>query len=310
MPCKRVLVILKGFLGDAVMTTPLLEGLANQPNTQVEVLTSRPVITLLEDTFPNITFIEQKRIESPKELIRQIRELSPGKHGIALVVNRSFRSALVAFLARIPLRVGHSTDFRSVLLTKSAEYKSSRYEVSSYLDLAKLAGIDLPDGHPRLTPRVDLLESTRSKLGNASIGIQPGASNTNKSLPSEILAKVVTALQKEADVVLLGGPEEKTYGEELERRLDHKPLNLIGELSLKESTAAVSQLKVLVGADTGLMHIAAATGCPTVTLFGPTPSKKWGHFYEPHQVLTAPERVMSNFDAESIVEAVRRILCR
>jgi lipopolysaccharide heptosyltransferase II len=306
---KRVLAILKGYLGDAVMATPLLESLSHQPDLQVEVLTAAPVITLLEDTFPNVKFIEQGKLASPSGLLHQAQTLRPKKFDLALVVNRSFRSALLASLAHIPERVGHSKDLRGWLLTSKLPNDKCRYEAACYLDLGKRAGLPLSDLHPKLIPSECHLGPATTKLAGATIGIQPGASNFEKRLPIPVLAKVVRALQNEGSVVLLGGPEEKSAGQELEDELSNKPLNLIGALSLKESTAAVSQLKAMLGGDTGLMHIAAATGCPTVTMFGPTVASKWGHHYEPHQVLVSSDMKMTKFDSAEIVAAVRRTLC-
>jgi heptosyltransferase-2 len=306
---RRVLLILKGYLGDAVMVTPLLEGLVAQPNLEVHALTTPSVISLLEDTFPTVRFQVQKNLRKPMELLAEARELRAQDFDATIVVNRSFRSALLASMARIPVRVGHGTDRRGWLLTRSTPHDLHKNETESYLELAQLAGLELPEIHPRLTPPCELLGPTSMKLQGATIGIQPGARHPWKKIPASVLAQVVGNLQEHAMVVLMGGPEEKTFGEELERELAHKPLNLIGAFSLKESLAAASQLKVMVGGDTGLMHMAAATGCPTVTMFGPTFASKWGHYYEPHQVLVAPGREMSEFTAEEILAAVRRAIC-
>lgn len=309
MPYKRVLVILKGFLGDAVMVTPLLEGLSCQAKLEVHALTAPSVISLLGPSFPQIRFHEQRRLQKPSELLKQAQEMKTLNFDAAIVVNRSFRSALLACMARIPVRVGHGTDRRGLLLTASKPHDLFKYEPLSYLELASLADIKLKEVHPVLTPLPDLIEPTKTQLDGATIGVQPGARHPWKRLPAPVLAEVVRTLQTDGKVVLLGGPEEKAFGEALEHELDVKPLNLIGAFSLQESIAATSQLKVMIGGDTGLMHIAAAAGCPTVTMFGPTFASKWGHQYEPHQVLVAPNRQMTEFTAEEILAAVRRARC-
>ena len=306
---KRVLAILKGFLGDAVMVTPLLEGLACQEKLEVHVLTTKGVVSLLEDTFPMVHFHVQRHLQKPTELLQQTRELRVLNCDAAIVVNRSFRSALVAALARIPVRVGHNTDHRGWLLTRSIPHDLYKYEPASYLELAQLADLRLAEVHPHLEANQELLEPTKQKLQGATIGVQPGARHPWKRIPMPVLAEVVRDLQKDSTVVLMGGAEEKEFGEALEKELEIKPLNLIGAFSLKESVAAGTHLKVLIGGDTGLMHIAAAAGCPTVTLFGPTFASKWGHHYEPHQVLVAQSRDMSEFTSDEILAAVRRALC-
>ena len=309
MSYKRVLLILKGFLGDAVMVTPLLDGLVNQSKLEVHVLTTGSVVALLEDTFPAVKFHVQRKLQKPMEFMKQGRELRSMGFDAALVVNRSFRAALLASIAKIPVRVGNDTDRRGWLLSGSAPYDPYKYEPASYLELASLAGIQLEEVHPRLLPLQSLVTSTREKLQGAAIGVQPGARHPWKRLPIPVLAEVVCNLQKDGKVVLLGGREEQVFGEELCSALSTKPLNLIGAFDLKESVAATSQLKIMIGGDTGLMHIAAASRCPTVTMFGPTFASKWGHHYSPHQVLVAPDREMAEFTAEQVLAAVRQVRC-
>jgi ADP-heptose:LPS heptosyltransferase len=158
-------------------------------------------------------------------------------------------------------------------------YEPYRYEPDSYLDLPKLAGIEIAEIPPLLKPSVEALKVAEEKLGNATVGVQPGARHPWKRIPIPVLASVVRDLHRDQSVVLLGGPEEKEFGEQLEAELEVKPLNLIGAFSLKESIAAVSKLRLMIGGDTGLMHIAAASGTPTVGLFGPTQASRyapWG----------------------------------
>ncbi len=308
MPSKRVLLILKGFLGDAVMVTPLLHGLT-AGGYEVHVLTSASVITLLEDTFPQIKFHAQRKLSKPTELLKQAKELNRLQFDLAIVVNRSFRSALLARMSGIPLTIGHATDHRGWLLARSMPHDEYKYEPTSYLELAHQAGIEIKETDPELKPNPDLLCGVKDRLQGASIGIQPGARHPWKRIPETILAEAVRELQKKAKVVLLGGKEEREFGDSLKKQLSEQPIDLIGEFNLKESIAACSQLKLMIGGDTGLMHIAAATGCPTITLFGPTFHSKWGHHYEPHQVLIAKSHEMSEFKTEDILNAARHILC-
>lgn len=311
MPFRRVLVHLKGYLGDAVMVTPLLDGLVNQAKLEVEVLTEPAVIELLKGTFPTAKFHVTRKIEKPSELLQQAKEIRAMGVDVSLVVNRSFRSALVSRFARVPTRYGHGTDGRGFLLTKSIPYSLTRYEPDSYLDLAKLAGIEIVPCHPRLAVDPKGVAETASRLQGASVGIQPGARHPWKRIPIPSLVCLVKALQADGHcIALLGGPEEKEAGEELMGELPNKPYDLIGAFSLQGSLAALSCLKLMVGGDTGLMHMGAAVGCPTVTVFGPTMASKWAHRYPPHEVVMAPGEHLEEVPPEQIVEAARRALGR
>ena len=68
--------------------------------------------------------------------------------------------------------------------------------------------------------------------------------------------------------------------------------------------AVLAGASVAVGADTGVMHLAVAVGCPTVQAFGPTPVAKWGHAYAPHRILTAPDGCMASLTAGELLSAV------
>lgn len=291
------------------MATPLLHGLVCHAEAKVEVLTEPAVIALLEDTFPTARFHATRKLDRPLELLRQAKEIRAMGVGDALVINRSFRSALVARLAGIPKRYGHSTDGRGFLLTRSMPYNELQFEADSYLEVAKLAGFDLPHTHPTLSVSKELVEETRPMLAGATVGIQPGARHPWKEIPLHILAELVRALQSDGHTIaLFGGPEEKQFGKDLVERLETKPVDLIGAFPLKATLAAVSQMRCLVGADTGLVHMAAAVGCPTVTAFGPTESRKWAHDYPPHKFIVAPGEHMSGIPAADLIEATRSVL--
>lgn len=309
MSYNRILVILKGYLGDAVMATPLLEGLCKETDAEVHALTETPVIELVEDTLPGVTYHTSYDLAKLGGLLKEAGEIRQLKFDLAICVNRSFRAALLPALAKIPKRVGHATDGRKWLLTNSVPYDEHRTEFESYIDLAKLSGIELPSALPELKPKPELVAEAVAKLQGATVGIQPGARHDWKEIPQPTLKSIACYLQAQGHkLVLLGGPEEQKQGEELARKLDEPVVNLVGKLSLKESLATVAQLKLMVGGDTGLMHIAAAAGCPTITAFGRTPPSKWGHGYPPHEVLIAPNERMEEIGAEAYLDAAKRAL--
>ena len=75
---------------------------------------------------------------------------------------------------------------------------------------------------------------------------------------------------------MLGGGDERDASEAVEALAGVPVVNLVGQAGLRESMGAAAGLQLLVGADTGFMHVAAAVGCPKVTVLGPNSSQKWG----------------------------------
>lgn len=146
-------------------------------------------------------------------------------------------------------------------------------------------------------------------IGEATVGVQPGASFAAKTLPLEGLAKVVNRLGDGGHrVAMIGGKEERHLGAALQGMAKEPLLNLIGVCTLRQSMGAVAGLRACVGGSTGIMHIAAAVGCPTITVFGPTSASRWGHNYAPHQSVSVASRNIADMDPDVVYEAVVRAL--
>jgi heptosyltransferase-2 len=308
VPSREIAVFMKGYLGDAVMATPLLQNLLDQ-GFHVHALTEPAVVQLLKKSFPEVNFLHLRDLKTIKGFWGQVRDLKSLELQTILLTNRSFRSALAARFAGIPQRIGHATEGRGWLLTQKLEYSNVRNEALCYLDLAEAAGIQV---NPR-KPCLKISEEDRQKgialLQGADIGVQPGARSLFKQVPVATTAAVVRTLQKEGHrIALFGGPEEKSVGEELASMLDEPATNLIGAASLSDTPGVLSNLKLMIGSDTGLMHIAAASGVPTVTSFGPTTLQKWGCSDPPHQIVVAKDRLIRSIQPEMILEAAKRAL--
>jgi ADP-heptose:LPS heptosyltransferase len=135
---------------------------------------------------------------------------------------------------------------------------------------------------------------------------QPGARHEFKRFKLETLLELVPLL-KDAGFfpVLVGGPDEVGDAEKLRGAFPELP-SLVGKCSLRETLAVLASARLAIGADTGIMHIAAAVGCPTVTVFGPTEfATRWGHLYAPHQVLQAGPAGMPTVSAQEILAAAQ-----
>lgn len=280
------------------MATPMLRALSGSDAT---VRAPQLVHQLLESPEHVYSRLDGQEIKGFARLLEEARRLRAMKFGSAMLVNRSFRMALLAKLARIPIRIGHATEGRSALLTHPIRYNPDHPEAESYAQLLEPLGVKVQDLSPRLRVTVEERAAGLSRLAGIQIGIQPAARYPEKQLPAEALSKLTDRFAAERlSFALFGGPDERSS---LDGGLD-----LIGKLSLRESMGAAANLRALIGGDTGFMHVAAAVGCPTITVFGPTNSAKWGHFDSPHQVIQAPGANMANITGDEVWEAVRGVL--
>jgi len=300
---ERTIVLLKQFLGDGVMAEPLLSSLAGNYS-HVDVFALPAVQQVLGHLDGRVSFMHMEKMKSLRDTMHQARKIRLKGYDVAYLVNRSFRSAILARLAKIQVRVGHGTEGRSFLLTKSVTYREEDFEAVSYADLALALGIAVPRTEPVLSvTELERQEGTALAPGLA-VAIQPGARHDYKRVPTSVLGHVGNLLQGRGfGIVFLGGPEEAPRGDELAKLLSKPPVDLIGKTTIRQTIAVLSNLRAAIGSDTGVMHLAAGLGIPTVTAFGPTPAVKWGHHYSPHQVLQAPNRDLSQLDPNVLTKA-------
>jgi ADP-heptose:LPS heptosyltransferase len=80
-------------------------------------------------------------------------------------------------------------------------------------------------------------------------------------------------------------------------------VDLAGKCSIRETMGLLAGLRLTAGSDTGVMHLAAGVGCPTLTVFGPNPASKWGHLYPPHRVIEACGGDIKTVSAADLVGA-------
>jgi heptosyltransferase-2 len=292
---------MKRFIGDAVMTVPMLDALQDR-YPDMTIICPPHVGQVLWHPHHERSFLPLDTGRKPWELMQAAMKLRKERFGIVVLVNHSFRSAITARLAGIPKRVGHATEGRNWLLTHAVPYDENVFEAWSELDLLKPLGIDAP----RVNPVLQVTDAERQRgqelLNGAQVGIQPGARFASKMLTVEVLAEVASALiARGFKPALFGAGEEKDSAEKLKAAVDGEIMDLVGVTTIRESLGALANLKGMVGADTGLMHMATAVGCPTVTIFGPTPAQKWGHTYGSNKVILAPDGDMSKVQPQVIL---------
>lgn len=270
------------------MATPVMRVLAQNFENPV-VLASPHIQEMLKEDSKGLEMMAPGPQHGLGGVLREARRLREMKFDAVVLVNRSIRSAIIARLAGIRIRIGHNTEHRGALLTTRVPFSRLRFEAESYGDLVEAMGIPGDFSRPSLTVTEEELRHGREMALGATVGIQPGASFEAKQMPAGPLAEVVDRLYRdEQEVAMIGGPGEEAAGRNLQKLVQREMIDLIGKCSLRESMGVLANLKTCVGASTGIMHIAAAVGCPTVTVFGETLSSKWGHNYPPHKSIQIP----------------------
>lgn len=296
-PVPRLLVRAPNWVGDAIMSLPVLSGLARLfPQAEITVLAARRVASLFQG-FPGVTEVVPYPSGRGKwQVLWGLR----GHADLALTLPNSLESALGLWLVGVPLRVGYAADSRRPLLNLAVSGRRSLtglHTVFYYLGLLQaLGGIDAftpPTLYLRefeMANAAQLLPSGRPDTG-PWVGLSPGAAyGPAKRWPPEHFAALGRELAREfgARLVLLGGLEESPAAQLVKERLGLPVLNLVGKTDLRQALGVLSRLKLLITNDSGLMHAAAALKVPLVALFGSTDPAATGPFTDRATVLHHP----------------------
>lgn len=293
---RRLLVRSPNWLGDAVMSLPVLQGLRRRfPDAALTVLAVPRVAPL---------FMHHPLVQEVVELTPGIRGWSAlltlrGRFDLAVALPNSFAAALGLSVAGARVRAGYAADGRSGLLTLAVhgrEALSTVHLVYYYLGVLRAFG-ELTD-EDAVPPRLSLTPADKAHgaallgQGGPWVGLAPGAAyGPAKRWPAERFAEVARELAREAGVhpVILGGPADMEVAAEVEARAGLPVVNLAGRTTLREALGVLSRLSVLITNDSGLMHAAAALGVPVVAIFGSTDPSVTGPVSPRATIITHPQ---------------------
>ncbi len=303
-----ILVRAQNWIGDVVIATASFHAIRRSfPDSPISVLAKPWVIPILAHN-PHVDEIIEYdgkgRHKGPAGMLRLSGYLRTRRFRGAILLQRAFEAALLAYLAGIPDRMGYTTDLRGPLLTHKARSSKKEFDVPRLEhDLMLLEGFGLKVEDKRLLVSIgneqrrraeDRLRGLGIRMDEPLVGFSPGAvgSVLKRWLPdrfAELALKIRKAYQ--ARVLLFGSADERELGEEIRRMtFDPAVVNLAGQTSLEEAVALVGSCGLFVTNDSGLMHVAAALDVPLVGIFGPTDPTRTAPWSERH-VLVRDEGV-------------------
>ncbi|MFL5449504.1 MAG: lipopolysaccharide heptosyltransferase II [Gemmatimonadales bacterium] len=265
------LVIQTAFLGDVVLTTPLLSVLAARHG-PVDVVTTPAAAGLLEGHPAVRSVLRYDKRGSDRGwggLRRMGRELRERSYSRVYLPHRSLRSAALALWSGAPERVGFADAPGAISYTSRVTRPATGHEVERILALTHPASeehapVSLPLTDEDLA-RADAWLASKG-VGARFAALAPGSIWGTKRWP--YYPKLAARLDRM--IVVVGGADDVALANAVAAAAPDRVVNAAGALSLRESAAVIQRASVLVTNDSAPLHLGTAVGTPIVALFGPT----------------------------------------
>jgi heptosyltransferase II len=286
---QRILIIAPQWIGDAVMSLPLLNLIKqNFSNSIIDVLCTpwvAPIYKANPDTTNVIKTNFQHRSLQLGLRLTTAQNIKAMNYTMAFVLPNSFKSALIPWLAGIPKRIGYRGELRFGLINNTLPNPSRQVRTPMAEHYAQLLNTiqKLPIDLRNLpTPRLEISEESARETNQQLAPIAnhpfyvfaPGAEyGPAKRWPSDHyaqLAQQILASEPNSHIVILGSQNDHVVGHQIQTHSNHanRIQNWCGQISLDQSIAVIAKSRCLISNDSGLMHIGAALSVPQVAIFG------------------------------------------
>jgi heptosyltransferase-2 len=305
------------------MSLPALRAIRERFSTARISVLAKPWVA---DLYGRESCIDEIILYSGQSPWRIGHELRARRFDCAILLQNAFEAAWIAWLARIPVRIGYKRDGRQLLLTRAVDIPKPgeipRHERFYYLELLRRAG--LIDALP--ASEAIRLQRPDGSNGKRTIGVSPGAAyGTAKRWLPERFAEAAGALATErgASIALFGSKSERDLCDQVARLLNgHQVTNFAGQTTLAQFIDLAAGCELFLTNDSGAMHIASALGVPTVAIFGATDDTTTGPTGPNARVVRQPvdcspcllrecpidHRCMTGVSAARVVKEARELL--
>jgi heptosyltransferase-2 len=273
---EKILVIQTAFIGDAILTLPMIQKLKEMfssseihvlciPSTE-EIFRSSPVVD-------NIKVIDKKRKhKNIFSLIFFAIKLKRENYDRIYSPHRSFRTSLIVFLSGVKNTYGFSNANLRFVYRNLVEYFPSKHEVQRNLDLI---GFEYKNDEWKILPALKTTQEQESKVTNfiqknnikSFIAVAPGSIWNTKKYPTEYYIDVVNSLRGKYSIVLIGGKIDVELCNEIKLNCGENVFTIAGMFSIVESVELLRRAKLLITNDSAPTHMGMCADIPTLTLY-------------------------------------------
>lgn len=293
---KNVLIVKLSALGDVIHALPVSYAIKETfPEAKVTWVVEPPSLPLLQlnPCVDKILLFKKKDFRSLKGFMREFfpfkHELQEQSYDAVLDLQGLFKSAAIAFFAKSNIKLGicNMRELSDKISTPVVGENAQGHIVERYLDTARAVGCVVDKITFPIQIPVDESEKARTIMehaglrdGNPYVVFAVGANWPNKRWPTENFAALGDWFYNLAVVpVLIGsGNLDEQRAKEIESKMEIPPINLVNRTNIPQLAHVIRSSRLVIGGDTGPVHLGAAFGVRTIMLMGPTNASRNGPF--------------------------------
>jgi heptosyltransferase-3 len=298
-PVRRILLVTLSNIGDALMTTPVMEALhARHPRAVLDIVADPRSSELFTHCPYRDRIIHRDKQQGWRGSLSLVRELRRRRYDLIV----DLRTDGLAWLLRSRKR-----------LTRQGARHAQGHAVERHMRVIRhhAGSSGIPPTRLWLTGREQAF-ATRvlgDLPGRRWLALGPGARWEPKRWPPNQFRELVQSRREHFDaLVLLGSPAETDICRALAEGLTLPCLDLSGRTGLLEAAAVLSCMRLYIGNDSGLGHLAAAVGIPTLTLFGPGAPRRYRPWNPRGRWLQSPNQDIRALSVSRVADALAGLL--
>ena len=305
---KKFLIVCLCCIGDIIQNIPMMRTIKkNEPSSEITFVTTNWCKQIV-DMIPEIDNVIMFDIPTQKTNIYNIFKklyhtfllwikFLKGNYDVGINVHFTKIIGMLFLFSRIKTRIGFED---SLFINKRIQYNDKIHETKKFLLLLEPFQYKELVEFPTINLDLDSIKTAQKILLDNNInqnniiisifaegGITPGVTLDIKQLSIEkYIGFIKSTLSKNNNIrIILIAKEENGKASEIHKTINDTRVIFLSNLHLKQVAAIFSLSQVIIGGDTGIMHLASTTGTPVIMFYGPTDPNQWGPREQKHKII-------------------------
>jgi len=274
---RKIVIFQTAFLGDLILTLPLVREIKSKfKNSKLSIVIRKDLSHAVCGVKEIDEIIEddkkKNKIKSTLNLIKKIKEIG---FDIAIIPHRSLRTAIIAYMSQIKIRIGFDIPFISFFYTHKVPFKWLMHDAERNTALIRYISDNIRIDFPEIDVSKNMIEINEKKM----ILINPSSIWQTKKWPDYKYSLLIKKIFEKYSIhpILIGSKDDSLCIDKIESQVKGMCINLCGKTSITSLISLMKKADILITNDSGPMHIGVACGTYVIAIFGPT-TKELGFF--------------------------------